>query len=240
MWIWILAGIALVLWILLMMPVVLSIRLSDGKLKFEITYIFIKIFPKDKITEEVSSEISKTPSETEPIAGIPETETEQNVDTSTPEGKTKRSLAEMIELGKSVKEKLTIIYGSSSKGIRRICRKIIVDNIVVDIVLRGKEAAQTAMNYGIVSGVVYSIIGVISSLATTYVESCDIGCDFEDIENDSDVKVSFTIKIRLHVLISSGLLIGTKLLKRRRELFGDRKKGKTRKMKHSETKTAAE
>ncbi|MDR0943627.1 MAG: hypothetical protein LBM41_03750 [Ruminococcus sp.] len=220
--------------ILLMLPVVLSVRLSEGKFKFEITYIFIKIFPKDKITKSVTSDDTETPSETEPIAGIPETETEKTVDTSTPAGKSKRSIAEMIELGKSVKEKLEIIYGSSSKGIRRICRKIIVDDIKVDIVVRGKEAAKTAVNYGIVSSIVYSLIAVVSSLATTYVENCDIDCDFDDITRESDVNISLAIKIRLHVLLSSGLLIGTKLLKRRHELFGDKKKGKKRKLMRTE------
>jgi hypothetical protein len=229
MWIWILAGIVLLLWILLMLPVVLSVRLSEGKFKFEITYIFIKIFPKDKKNKAESPDDTETPSETEPIAGIPETETEKTADTSTSAGRSRRSLAEMIELGKSVKEKLTIIYGSSSKGLRRICRKIIVDNIVVDIVVRGKEAAKTAMNYGIVSSIVYSLIAVVSSLATTYVESCDIDCDFENTEKESDVNISLAVKLRLHVLLSSGLLIGTKLLKRRHELFGDKKKRKTSK-----------
>jgi hypothetical protein len=94
--------------------------------------------------------------------------------------------------------------------------------------VRGKEAAKTAMNYGIVSSVVYSLIAVISSLSTTYVESCDIDCDFSDTTKESDVNVSLAVKVRLHILLSSGLLIGTKLLKRRHELFGDRKKGKVK------------
>ncbi|MDR0904022.1 MAG: hypothetical protein LBM59_05260 [Ruminococcus sp.] len=221
MWVWILAVIAAIIWFLLMMPLVLSFRYSDGKLKFEVTYIFIKIFPFE---EKKSKSGDDMPSAADtPVSGLPETEAE--TDTDTPQGKSKRSLAEMIELAKSIKEKLDIIYGSSSKGIKRILRKIIVDNIYADITIRSEDAAKAAVNYGIVSGIVYGIIAVISSLATTYVESCDIDCDFENPGKlESDVNVSLMIKMRLHILLSSGLLIGTKLLRRRRELTGTVKK----------------
>ncbi|MDR0987091.1 MAG: DUF2953 domain-containing protein [Ruminococcus sp.] len=221
MWIWILAAIAAVIWILLMMPLVLSIRYADGKLKFEVTYMFIKIFPfKEK---KAKSGEDKPSSVESPVSGLPETEA--SADADTPQGKSKRSLAEMIELGKSIKEKLGIIYGSSSKGIKRILRKIVVDNIYADITIRSEDAAKTAVNYGIVSGIVYGIIAAISSLATTYVESCDIDCDFENPKKlESDVNVSLKFKMRLHILLSSGLLIGTKLLRKRRELTGSVKK----------------
>jgi hypothetical protein len=221
MWVWILAAIAALIWFLLMMPLVLSIRYADGKLKFEVTYIFIKIFP---LREKKSQSPEDKPSVgNTPISGMPETEAAEEATTT--KGKSKRSLAEMIELGKSIKEKLGIIYGSSSKGIKRILRRIIVDNIYADITIRGEDAAKTAFNYGIVSGIVYGIIAAISSLATTYVESCDIDCDFENPKKlESDINVSLRFKMRLHILLSSGLLIGTKLLRNRREIFGTAKK----------------
>ncbi|MDR0975077.1 MAG: hypothetical protein LBL80_05245, partial [Ruminococcus sp.] len=159
MWIWILAAIAAIIWFLLMMPLVLSVRYTDGKLKFEVTYIFIKIFP---FKQKKKKRADDKPSTAEtPISGLPETETAQSEDTNSSAGKSKRSLAEMIELGKSVKEKLGIIYGSSNKGIRRILRRIIVDNVYADITIRGDDAAKTAVNYGVVSGIVYGIIALI-------------------------------------------------------------------------------
>ncbi|MDR0974786.1 MAG: DUF2953 domain-containing protein, partial [Ruminococcus sp.] len=100
--------------------------------------------------------------------------------------------------------------------------RIIVDNVYADITIRGDDAAKTAVNYGVVSGIVYGIIALISSLSTTYVESCDVNCDFDNPDRlESEVNISVMIKMRLHILLSSGLLIGTKLLRKRHELFGN-------------------
>jgi hypothetical protein len=201
----------------------LSLSYHDGKIDFRVTYLFIKLFPlkiknkKPKRKKNAESNAPETEASESVASPLPETEAD-TTETDKPANKTKRSLSEIIELAKSVKEKLSIVYGSSSRGLRRIMRRIIVDNVYADITVRGKDAAKTAVNYGVLSGVVYGIIAVLSSLTTVYIEDCDIACDFDGTE--SDIKCGLKVKIRLSVLIGSGLMIGTSLLRRRKELFG--------------------
>jgi hypothetical protein len=200
------------------------VEYKDNKLDFRVTYLFVQIFPfklkrnkrkkKEKLPgSEINPESPESQS-SETASPLPETEAQASDKTS----KSKKSLAEIIELAKSVKEKLGIIYGSSSKGLRRIMRRIIVDSVMVDFTIRGNDAAKTAVNYGILSGVIYAIIAVVSSLAVVYIDNCDIACDFNGTE--SEINFRFKVKIRLSTLLISGLAIGTKLLRRRKELFG--------------------
>jgi hypothetical protein len=237
-----------VLTLLTLFSLTLTVEYCDSKLDFRVTYLFVQIFPfrqkrkkpkkskkKDKPSFKQSNpetddsgvntdnqnnadsgENPEAPEleSSETASPLPETEAA----TSNEATKTKRSLAEIIEIAKSVKEKLGIIYGSSSKGLRRIMRHIIVDSVNVDFTIRGTDAAKTAVNYGIISGVIYGIIAIVSSLAAVYIDNCDIACDFNGTE--STIFFRFKEKIRLVTLLISGLAIGTKLLRRRKELFG--------------------
>jgi hypothetical protein len=214
----------------------LSASYKDGKIDFRVTYLFIKLFPfkvkekrlkkkKTKRADKKASSKAEAPeaqASGETASPLPETEASAAPGKTT---KTKRSLAQIIEMAKSVKAKLSIIYGSSSKGMRRIMRRIIVDNVIVDITVRGKDAAKTAVNYGILSGAVYGIIAVLSTLTTVYVEDVDVACDFNGTE--SEINAGLKVKIRLSVLISSGLMIGTSVLRNRKELFGKKEAAAT-------------
>jgi hypothetical protein len=227
----VIAIIVLLIALLLQFPLTLKAAYENGKMDFRVTYMFIKIFPfkvKEKKRKRGKSGQSQNAENTDnPEA--PEKEASSSIFSLLPETaastftggtKTKKSIAEIIEIAKSVKEKLSIIYGSSSKGLRRIMRRIIVDNVYVDITVRGKDAAKTAVNYGVLSGAVYGIIAVLSSLTTVYIEDCDVACDFDGTE--SEIKCGLKVKIKLSVLIGSGLMIGTGLLRSRKELFGKR------------------
>jgi hypothetical protein len=214
---WIAAAILLLIILALQCSLTLKLKYTDNKLDFRVTYIFFTLYPFKKKKKRKKSSKEETSTESSEPTPLPETEVETTEQPGKKPTKSKRSLAEIIEIAKSVKEKLGIVYGSSSKGLRRIMRHIIVDDVMVDFTVRGADAAKTAVQYGIISGVVYGIIAILSSLTTLYINSCDIDCDFDGEE--SDITVKLKVKIRVSTLLTSGLLIGTHLLRRRKELF---------------------
>jgi hypothetical protein len=244
------AGITLLVIFLLTRSLTFSAWFTDGKLGFEVTYVFLRLFPfkqkkkrkkrvrkrskrkssavadteaaADAETVTVTETVTKTVTD-EAASPLPVTETDTKTASGKNTTKTKRSAAEIIELIKSVRKKAEILYGSVGGGVRRIMRKIVVDDLFVDITVRGDDAAKTAVNYGYIGGAVYGLIAAVSSLATTYVTSCDVNCDFNGTESEFNIRCK--VKIRIITLLLSGLLIGTGLFKSRKELFGKAKSG---------------
>ena len=81
-----------------------------------------------------------------------------------------------------------------------ILRKITVQRFHILAICGGHDAADAAMEYGIVCAAVYPLVGYIEANLNTEKNSTDIqvGCDFE---NDAYFETDFNVKLRLIHLV---------------------------------------
>jgi hypothetical protein len=195
-----------------------NVSFKDSKLKFEVKYLFITIYPfKKKKKRKRKKKKAKTaaPDEGEPIAQMPQTEADSEPQKG---GKSKRSAAEIVELIKSTKEKLEVLYGSTSRGIKRLLSKMAIENLDIHFIICSDEAAKTAVHYGAISAAVYNAVAFLRPFTTLYIKDIEIIPDFDG--RDSVFDISFAVTIKVRSLLSSGLLIGAGLLRDRKKYKG--------------------
>jgi hypothetical protein len=217
----IIAGVLLLLFLLTRASLRFIVSFRDNKLKFEVKYLFITLFPMKKRKKRRKQKKKKTaaPDNDTAVAALPETEAEEEAAEEPGEGgKTKRSAAEIVELIKSTKEKLEILYGSSSRGIKYLLSRIAIENLDIHFIIRSDEAAKTGVYYGIISAAVYNAVAFLRPFTTLYIKDLEIIPDFDG--KDSVFDISFTVAIRVGSLLSSGLLIGAGLLRDRKKYKG--------------------
>jgi hypothetical protein len=194
-----------------------------GKLRFEVKYLFLTLFPfkkRKKKKRRKSKKKTAAPAENSIISPLPETEADSEPDTQTTAAKTKRSTAEIIEIIKSTLEKAKLIYGSSERGVRHVLAKLAIEDLCINIKIGTDDAAKTGTYYGWVSAAVYNTIGFLRPLTTLYIRDLEIIPDFEG--NESVFDISFAVTVTVRRLLSSGFLIGWGFLR-------DRNKYKTNK-----------
>jgi hypothetical protein len=219
----IIGAVLLVLIILLQSSVRMIVDYRGGKLRFEVKYLFLTLFPFKKRKKKKRRKKKKktaAPAENSIISPLPQTEADSEPDTQTGGGKTKRSAAEIIEIAKSTIEKVKRIYGSSERGIKHVLAKLAVEDLFINIKIGTDDAAKTGTYYGWVSAAVYNAIGFLRPLTTLYIKDIEIIPDFEG--NDSVFDISFAVTVTVRRLLSSGLLIGW-------GFWRDRKKYRTNK-----------
>ncbi|MDR0947638.1 MAG: DUF2953 domain-containing protein [Ruminococcus sp.] len=225
---YIILGIILLLFlIILKSSVKLNLRYIEGKLGFEVKFWFFIIYPRRKRTKKRVKSPSKSKSkrkaksavtdETAPEPDGQETET-ITTDESDPEQKSKRSLKEIIHIIDTGREKMRVVLGSTHKGVRRLLRGLVVDNVVIDITAAGDDAHQAAILYGYCNALVYNIIALARTYVSILISEISINCDY--LGKDSLYNIKFSVKIPVSVLLSSGVLIGWGVWTKRKDIFG--------------------
>jgi hypothetical protein len=227
--VYIIAGVLLLLFLLTRASLRFIVSFKDNKLKFEVKYLFITLFPikKRKKRRKRKKEKTAAPADDASLASLPETEAEEEAEEEPGEGKkTKRSAAEIVELIKSTKEKLEILYGSTNRGIKHLLARMAIENLDIHFIVASDEAAKTGVYYGIISAAVYNAVAFLRPFTTLYIKDLEIIPDFD--RTDSVFDISFAVAIRVGSLLSSGLLIGAGMLRDRKKYKGFFKKDKNK------------
>jgi hypothetical protein len=214
----IILSIFLFLFILTCFSVRFIVSFKDEKLKFEVKYLFITIFPfrkRKKRRKKRNKPKTAAPDDDAVFTELPQTEADSEPKKG---GKTKRSAAEIVELIKSTKEKLEILYGSTWHGIKRLLEKMAVEDLDVHFIIASDDAAKTAVHYGAISAAVYNAVAFLRPFTTLYIKDLEIIPDFDG--KDSVFDISFAVTIKLRSLLSSGLIIGAGLLRDREKYKG--------------------
>ena len=87
------------------------------------------------------------------------------------EEKEKRSLGVWVELGMGVWE-------SAQRPLLKIFKAFHFQDLYIDFVISDEDAYDCALKYGKYSGMVYNIIGFLSTVFTVRLKTVDIGCGF--------------------------------------------------------------
>ena len=83
----------------------------------------------------------------------------------------KRSLGDWVELGMGVWE-------SAQRPLLKIFKAFHFQDLYIDFVISDEDAYDCALKYGKYSGMVYNIIGFLSTVFTVRLKTVDIGCGF--------------------------------------------------------------
>jgi hypothetical protein len=230
----IIAAVVIILSILLLSPLKMIVNFHGGKLRFEVKYLFLTLFPftkKEKKERKKRRKKKKKKSDSDSggvggekngaVASLPETEADIEEEDGEG-GKTKRSEAEIVELIKSTTEKLKILYGSTSRGVKHLLMKLAIEDLDIHFVIASDEAAKTAVYYGAISAAVYNAVAFLRPFTTIYIKDLEIIPDFDGEKSVFDI--SFAVTIKVSRLLSSGVLIGMGILRDRKKYKGFLKK----------------
>lgn len=167
--------------------VIVDISYIGGKLDYKVKYLFFRIFPLKK---KKSRRKKKN--------------TEKKAQSSL---KSDEKLAENIRTIKDIIE-------CSADDIKKSASKISVSDIYISFVSRNEDAAVCAVNYGILSGAVYTAVGIVSSLFKTTVRSISVGLEFNK-SGGNVYDFSFSLKMKFGTGLKTVLNIIIKYVLRR-------------------------
>ena len=126
--------------------------------------------------------------------------------------KTNSKAKKKIEKG-DIKETVFLVIDvlrSVLPPMHSLWKKVRITALSIDIVVGGKDAAETAVCYGKISALVYGGLATLRSLMRMKVERVAINSDF--LKEHIDQKVFFKVKIRILFVIWAGLRMAWRLL----------------------------
>ena len=109
----------------------------------------------------------------------------------------------------SIISELAQLVGTTLKG---LFEHIVIKKFDVDIIIRGEDAADTALKYGKTCGVFYSAVAVVLGTAKCDDYNLTLTPDFDETK-DSEVKGETHFYIRTYYVVLYLLKAGFKLLK---------------------------
>lgn len=126
--------------------------------------------------------------------------------------KQKRAMKDPLPLGSfpeiigSLKEVLELC----GKNIRKILKKIVIDDVDLNFLICDDDAFNAAIKYGAFNAFFWSLLGNISLIFTVKIKNINVQCGFGQSENKVDG--SFTLKLRPASAIFAGSILAVKLL----------------------------
>ena len=196
---YIIVGILLFIFLLLMIPVSFHFR-YDGEPELILQYLFIKIKlvpPKEKPEKQkTESEKSEKPKEKKP----------EKKGNNLKKLYKKRGLDGLFEILSDV---ISIIKDTSSKLIKHI----VIKKLKIDLLIVGEDAGDTAMKYGYICSAVYPAVSFIDSNMKLRKKQIDIEAGFTEQETKifAETKVSIRPWFALGIMISAAFR-GIKLI----------------------------
>lgn len=97
-----------------------------------------------------------------------------------------------------IKETLEFL-NSSTEELKRLLKKLVIDNALVKIEVGGEDAAEISIEYGKTNAYIYSIFGIAKTLFSIKKSKIDISFNYE--KKQTDFYISCDAKIRLISLI---------------------------------------
>ena len=211
-----------------------EIKYLNGELDFKVKYLWFTIFPlkeKKEKKPKLKNKKSKRKKQSENLSAEPEHTSEKMInefdksDISEPdeqeagEGKIeKKKLSEKIDKLKDIIEKMKLIWSFSKKHLRRIFKRIYLENLMIDFVIADEDAYNAAINYGKMNAAIYNLLNAVRIMFPVSVKTVDIVCDFEKKESVYDFEVNIIVKPATVFSAGFGILFG--LLKNIKKLIG--------------------
>lgn len=198
--VYIILGILLLIFLILVIPVKVSFAFVEGVFSFAVWYGFIKVYDSTKPKKEKpKKEKTKKP----PAKEVPEKERKE---------KKKPEILKIFAIKKeelglmgAVKYFLDVLL-EFLKSILWVVRKIRFDRFKLDLVVASEQADSTAINYGYFCSGIYPVLALLSTNANLKLDEVNISADFE--KTAIDFGISFRLKTRLIYF----LVLGIKLL----------------------------
>lgn len=185
------AAVIILLAVLMNFSVVIDVSYIGGKLDYRVKYFIFQIFPFKKFF----SGKNKKKKADKTIQNNEKTE--------------KKSYNTENFIEKSAE--ITEFIENSADDIKKAAKKIFIKDIYIDFVSRNEDASVCAVNYGIMNGIVYNILGVVCSLFRTTFRSVSIGLRYNQSGNIYDF--SFKIKLKLWTGFKTAVSILYKFIK---------------------------
>lgn len=187
----VLAAVIVVLTVLMNFSVVIDVSYIGGKLDYCVKYFIFQIFPFKKF---FSGKNKKK-------------KTDKTIKSDEKTEKKSYSSENLIEKSAEITE----LIRNSADDIKKAAKKIFIKDIYIDFVSRDEDACVCAVNYGIMNGIVYNILGIVCSLFKTAFKSVSIGLRYNQSGNIYDF--SFKIKLKLWTGFKTALNILYKFIK---------------------------
>lgn len=186
------AAVLLIFIIGLNVSVIADISYIGGEFRYSISYGFLKLYPLPfRKKKKIKSDRKKK---------------KKKKEKSEKERKKKSS----ADIGDLIGTVLAVIE-ESAEGIKKSARKIIIKNLYISFIVRNDDACTCAVNYGIISGAVYTAVGIVNSLFKTSVKKVYVGLEFN--QPDSVYDISLSIKLKFGTGINAILNILFKYIK---------------------------
>ena len=192
LWLYILLGILLVIFLLLLMPVKLKASYNENfRCSLKIGFVKIQLYPQKPKEKKKKSE-----------------KTEEK-----PENEEKKKESLIKEKGISwLFDLIKKIADLAVGALKDFFRHIIVKKLMLSINIAGKDAADTAVKYGYCCSAVYPAFGIIVGAVKCKNYGVDISPDFEE-KAKSAVNMELEAKIKILWLLALVLKHGYKGLK---------------------------
>ena len=155
--------------------------------------------PQEDTTEDIQDSDEEIPDDSEDIEedeDFPEFDDEDFDDDSDTKSDNKKSLGDKIEF-------LLDIWRAADRPVLKIFKGFHFNDIYIDFIIANEDAYKCAVNYGMISGAVYNLLGWLGALFTLQFKTVDINAGFALKENrwDASSKVTF----RLGTLVIAGI-----------------------------------
>ncbi|MGN1417302.1 MAG: hypothetical protein ACI4XF_10675 [Oscillospiraceae bacterium] len=225
----IIAAIIALIVILLYFPVTAEISYVNKELRVRVKYLMFTVFSipakkkkrrekkpkKEKAPKENKDDISageeEKSSETQDEAGKPSPEDEELLN---PDGgkdkKHKKSVSDIMDMIRDYKRIILRVWELAGKHVRKICKCVRIDGVVIDITAAGEDAFEASMLYGKLHAAVWNIIAFVGLLIPISVKSSDIKisyCTEEPIYN-----LSAKVRVTPAVIVGNVIVAALKLL----------------------------
>ena len=96
--------------------------------------------------------------------------------------------------------------------LRVFARRFRFRKVQIEVIVGGEDAAETAINYGKISALVYGGMALLRNAFRIKVDRIHVGCDFKATETTE--RVSFLIKIRLTAILAAAFCMLGRFLKK--------------------------
>ena len=211
-----------------------EIKYLGGEFDFKVKYLWFTIFPfkkrkekKSKVKKKKSKQKNKSEAVTSELKQETEEQTEKGDENqisesgkqeSTETKAEKQMLSDKIDKLKDIIEKVKLIWSFSQKHLKRIFKRIYLENLMIDFLIADEDAYAAAMNYGKVNAAVYNLLNIVRMLFPVSIKTVDIACDFEKKESVYDVELNIIIRPVTVFSSAFGIIFG--LLKNIKKLTG--------------------
>ncbi len=190
LWLYILLGILLAIFLILLIPIGIDTRYEDELfLKLKIGFAKITVFPQKPKKPKKKKKKKQKPKDDKPKEDKPK-EKKPNIIQQ-------KGLSWLVEFIKKIAE-------LASGALKYFFAHILIKRMMLSISIAGSDAADTALKYGKLCAVVYPAIGIIAGSAKCRKFGVDITPNFTD---KAETKFYFELKASVRIIWLIALLL---------------------------------